>query len=115
VFGTAKVQVGKREALLVPARAVQFTRSGHVVFLRRSKQEFEPRLVLPGRRFGVEVELLGPKVLLPASLVGMAGWPMLGVLPLGAGLKPLREGEAVVTAGSHAMLSEMFKNQLEGD
>src|SRR5262249_55603609 len=63
VFGQALVQLGKRQALLVPARAVQFTGSGHVVFLRRSNQEFEPRLVLPGRRYGEEVELLGPKPL----------------------------------------------------
>jgi cobalt-zinc-cadmium efflux system membrane fusion protein len=114
VFGTAVVQLRKREALLVPARAVQFTGGGHVVFLRRSKQEFEPRLVLPGRHFGEEVELLGPMPLLPASLVGMPGWPALGAAPLGLGLEPLREGEAVVTVGSHALLSEMFKSQLEG-
>lgn len=115
VFGTAKVELRRRQALLVPARAVQFTGSGHVVFLRLSGQAFEPRLVLPGARRGEEVELLGPQALLPASLAGAAGWPALGVLPLGRGLKPLEPGQAVVSAGSHAMLSEMFKGQLEGE
>ncbi len=113
-FGTARVVVGRREALLVPAPAVQFDGKTRRVFLRRDGQHFEPRLVLVGPRSGADVELIDPAPLFGAALVGAGGWRSLGLLAAGPVAAP-KTGDAVVTVGSHALLGEMYKSRLEGE
>jgi cobalt-zinc-cadmium efflux system membrane fusion protein len=88
-FGTGKILiVEKPEAVTVPAESVQWNGSAPLLFVRQdSGLSFEPRTVQVGLRSGGYVEVL-------------------------AGVRP---GEIVATTGSHALRSELFRNQVGHD
>jgi cobalt-zinc-cadmium efflux system membrane fusion protein len=113
-FGTARVRVGKRVALLAPRAAVQHDGRSWRVFLGRGKQTFEPRMVLKGPAFGAEVEVGSPEPLFAASLAGCPGWLAVGLAGLGHLASPLPGGE-VAAVGSHSLLGEMLKSRLEAE
>jgi cobalt-zinc-cadmium efflux system membrane fusion protein len=85
-FGTGQIVVARRPgAVVVPAEAVQSDGRGNLVFVRVSATAFEARPVRPGLRRGGLVEVSG-----------------------------VRQGEEVVTAGSHLLRSELQKGGIAG-
>jgi membrane fusion protein, heavy metal efflux system len=84
-FGDGRIVVREqRRGVVVPADAIQIDGPNHLVFVRAAQAgEFQARHVRSGLRSGNRVEVTG-------------------VLP----------GEQVVTTGSHALLSEIRKDQL---
>lgn len=90
MFATATIQgtAGeKRRGVYVPAAAVQRLGAGHVVFVARSDNAFEPRRV--------EVASGGPE------------WTEIA--------RGVEVGERVVTKGSFALKSELMKDELGGE
>lgn len=85
-YGTGRILVGEhRDAVVVPAEALQSDRRGPVVFVRPSETAFEPRPVEPGLRQGDAVEVHG-----------------------------VRAGEEVATRGSFLLKSELEKDRIAG-
>ena len=86
-FGTGRIFIGRpHRAVLVPAAAVQSDRDDSFVFVQLSDRTFEMRLVTPGLSHGGLVEVKGD----------------------------VREGEKVVTSGSFALKSELYKDRIAG-
>ncbi|OGG55274.1 MAG: hypothetical protein A3F84_11110 [Candidatus Handelsmanbacteria bacterium RIFCSPLOWO2_12_FULL_64_10] len=75
-----------RQALVIPASALQRVGGAFVVFVREGETRFERRDVVAGEEVGGEVEVV-------------------------SGLK---EGEEVVAEGSFVLKSELLKDQMEG-
>jgi cobalt-zinc-cadmium efflux system membrane fusion protein len=116
VFGVGRVEVARREAVLVPIEAVQFDGKGRLVFLKLEKEEdFEPRPVLVGGRFGKRVEIFDPTPALAASLAASGGWNALGLLAPDRRRSRPDPGDQVVATGSMTLLSEMQKHRLGED
>jgi cobalt-zinc-cadmium efflux system membrane fusion protein len=85
-FGTGQIVVAERRGILVvPREAVQSDGQASLVFVRVSATGFEARPVLLGLRQGNFVEVSG-----------------------------VREGEKVVTTGSHQLKSELQKDRIAG-
>jgi cobalt-zinc-cadmium efflux system membrane fusion protein len=122
-FGTAKIEIRRGKALVVPAQAVQWSGGSYRVFVRLDEKEFQPRLVLPGTRANGYVELLDPGTLLATgALGGLLSPDGYGALRVAAGLKVgatvlagVRRGESVVTTGSHALNAEVQKDRIAGE
>jgi cobalt-zinc-cadmium efflux system membrane fusion protein len=87
-FGTGRIRVHTVTGVVaVPEEAVQSEDDVRVVFVRLSPQEFEARVVRTGVREAGFVQVQGN----------------------------LKEGDQVVTVGSHALKSEILKNRIGGD
>lgn len=87
-FGTARIVIETHpQAVTIPDKAVQQDEGVHYVFVRLDETTFQARRVEIGGRQKELVEIL-------------------------AGVQP---GETVVTTGSHALKSELFKGRIGGE
>jgi multidrug efflux pump subunit AcrA (membrane-fusion protein) len=120
-FGRARIAVNRRTAATVPASALQWDGKSFRVFVKKDDKTFEPMLVLPGVRKGERTELLDPR---PVQAAGMVGWlaapagpwqALAGWRGGDAVLVPLPQGARVATAGSHVLKSEMLKSRIGGE
>jgi cobalt-zinc-cadmium efflux system membrane fusion protein len=85
-FGTGRVLVREvPRAVVVPSAAVQPVGGGFVAFVQTSESAFQARSVVPGLADGGLTEVSG-----------------------------VREGEVVVTTGSHVLKSELLKDRIAG-
>jgi len=117
-FGTARVRLGEVQAVTVPDDALQWDGRSYRVFVRVDAKTYEPRLVLPGHRAGGRTEVIDPRAVLGAGLLGQRGLPAALWIATGReALQGVQPGEAVATTGSHVLKSEMFKGRIasEGD
>jgi cobalt-zinc-cadmium efflux system membrane fusion protein len=86
-FGTGRILISEQpRAVVVPTEAVQSDGRSSFVFVRVSDVGFQSRPVEPGLREGGYTEVHG-----------------------------VQPGEAVVTAGSHALKSELLKDRIGGE
>ena len=120
-FGRVRIPVRKQASVTVPASALQWDGQCFRVFVRRDPKTFEPVLVLPGIRKGERTQLIDPRPVRYAGLVGwlaapagpwqaLAGWRGGGSI-----LVPLAPGAKVASSGSHVIKSEMQKSRIGGD
>jgi RND family efflux transporter MFP subunit len=119
-FGSARITVSRTPyACVVPDAALQRDGKVHRVFVRQDATTYEPRLVLPGRRWAGSVQLLDARALTGASVVAWgAAHPLVAACTLraaDAAFAGVRPGEVVVTTGSHVLNSELLKSRIGGE
>jgi cobalt-zinc-cadmium efflux system membrane fusion protein len=121
-FGEGHILISRRPRVVVPNDALQWDGRSHLVFVRLSETEFQPRRVRLGVREGGLSEVLAwdlPEFC--TSTLGLAGSPA-GAAPLlaASALLPARHlsgvqpGEEVASSGSHVLKSEMLKGRITG-
>ena len=115
-FGQVEIEVGTGSGVTVPRESVQWDGQSRRVFVRRDGQTFEPRFVLTGTSRDRKTELLDPRSLLPAGLVGGDRFGRLAWLAAAEELLvPVAPGDVVATDGSNVLKAEMLKARIGGD
>lgn len=114
-FGDARIVVGRQKRLLVPSEALQFDGTSYVVFVRsESDTKFQPRRVKVGSRYNdlTVVESDGPFPLF-TKFVRLLQTLHKDFTLIEDG--SIKAGQTIAVAGTHALLSEMQRERIEGD
>ena len=119
-FGIGRILIDQqRNAVVVPADALQSDGQRHFVFVMRNETTFECRLVETGLRQDNWVQILTRKERLTRAERASAQIPSLArrayeTMLLAEGISEVCPGEEVVTVGSFALKSEMNKGRIGG-